>query len=167
MNTPVGMLTLFCGKMGAGKSTAARQLAEESHSILLSEDDWLAALYPEQIRTLENYIEFSARLKPQVKPLVQSILCAGTDVVMDFPANTLAQRAWLRSIFSEVKAPHKLVYLALSDEECLKQIAQRRIEQAERTATDTRDMFEQLTRYFVAPTPSEGFHIVLERWADY
>ncbi|MBB6520255.1 AAA family ATPase [Pseudoteredinibacter isoporae] len=167
MKTPVGTLTLFCGKMGAGKSTASKQLAEESASVLLSEDDWLAALYPDQIQSLESYIERSARLKPQMKTMVQSILCTGTDVVMDFPANTLAQRAWLRSIFLEVNAPHKLVYLALSDEDCLKQIAQRRLEQPERAATDTQEMFEQVTQHFVEPKPSEGFHIVLERWADF
>lgn len=167
MKTPVGTLTLFCGKMGAGKSTASKQLAEESGSVLISEDDWLAALYPDQIQSLESYLERSAQLKPQMKTMVQSILCTGSDVVMDFPANTVAQRAWLRSIFAEVKAPHKLVYLALSDEDCLKQIDQRRLEQPERAATDTREMFEQVTRYFVAPTPSEGFHIVLERWADF
>ena len=95
-----GSLTFFCGKMGAGKSTLARQLAAEQGAVLLSEDDWLAALYPNQILTLADYVECSARLKGPVKTLVQSMLLAGTDVVMDFPANTRAQRAWLREVFS-------------------------------------------------------------------
>ena len=32
-------LVFFCGKMGAGKSTLAKQIAEEKDGILISEDD--------------------------------------------------------------------------------------------------------------------------------
>ena len=67
------------------------------------------------------------------------MLSAGTNVVMDFPANTLSQRDWFRSIFSEIEAPHNLVYIDLSNEVCLKQIEKRRKEQPERMATDTPD----------------------------
>lgn len=33
-----GILTFFCGKMGAGKSTQSRKLAQEINAVLLSED---------------------------------------------------------------------------------------------------------------------------------
>ncbi|WP_237260292.1 AAA family ATPase [Thiomicrospira sp. S5] len=39
-----GTLIFFSGKMGAGKSAYAKQLANELKAILLSEDEWLAAL---------------------------------------------------------------------------------------------------------------------------
>lgn len=90
---------------------------------------------------------------------MQSILTTGTDVVMDFPANTVSQREWFREIYTEVNAPHNLVYLDVSNERCLKQIAKRRIEQAERSETDTLEMFEAVTRFFTEPTPDEGFNI--------
>lgn len=154
-----GTLTFFCGKMGAGKSTKACEIAQKSHAVLLSEDEWLASLFPNKITSLNDYIEYSKLLKPQIKKLVQSMLSAGTDVVMDFPANTLSQRDWFRSIFSEIEAPHNLVYIDLSNEVCLMQIEKRRKQQPERSATDTPDMFEQVTKYFMAPTPEEGFHI--------
>ncbi len=152
-----GSLSFFCGKMGAGKSTLARQLAADEGAVLLSEDDWLAALYPNQIFTLADYVECSARLKAPVKTLVQSMLLAGTDVVMDFPANTTAQRAWLREVFSEVGAEHCLVYIDLADAVCLKRIEQRRLTEPGRASTDTPEMFAQVTRYFEAPSPAEGF----------
>ncbi|MDO6693393.1 ATP-binding protein [Aliiglaciecola sp. 3_MG-2023] len=153
-----GELTFFCGKMGAGKSTKAREIAQKSNVVLLSEDEWLASLYPNKISSLNDYIEYSNLLKPQIKKLVQSMLSAGTNVVMDFPANTLSQRDWFRSIFSEIEAPHNLVYIDLSNEICLKQIEKRRKEQPERMATDTPEMFEQVTKYFKAPTAEEGFN---------
>ena len=41
-------------------------------------------------------IRISCPLRPLVKSHVQQILLTGTDVVLDFPANTLKQRAWFK-----------------------------------------------------------------------
>ena len=155
-----GRLTFFCGKMGSGKSTRAIQIAQQSNAVLISEDEWLASLYPAEISSLADYIAYAARLKPPIKQVVQSILSAGTPVVMDFPANTLSQREWFRGIFSEIGALHDLVYIDLPDEVCLEQIAKRRTEQPERASTDTAAMFHQVTPYFKVPTPEEEFHII-------
>jgi shikimate kinase len=94
-----GVLTFFCGKMGSGKSTKSCEIAQDRNAVLLSEDEWLESLYPNKIASLEDYIEFSNQLKPQIMRLIQAILVTGTDVVMDFPANTISQREWFRSNF--------------------------------------------------------------------
>lgn len=154
-----GVLVFFCGKMGAGKSTKSFDIAQKKNAVLLSEDEWLMSLYPNKISSLDNYIEYSNQIKPQIKKLVQSILVAGADVVMDFPANTISQREWLRSIFSEINALHELVYIDLPDEVCLMQIEKRRIQKPERATTDTKEMFEKITKYFVEPRSEEGFNI--------
>lgn len=156
-----GKLTFFCGKMGAGKTTKSRVLAEERNAVLLSEDEWLSSLYPNSIKTLDDYIEYSRRLKPKMKQLVQSILLTGTNVVMDFPANTVQQREWFKNIFLECQASHELIYLDQPNEVCLARIAQRRIAQPERAETDTSEMFERVTKFFVAPSTSEGFNITV------
>ncbi|MCG8382161.1 MAG: ATP-binding protein [Gammaproteobacteria bacterium] len=153
-----GVLTFFCGKMGAGKTTKSLEVSHERNAVLLSEDEWLASVYPDSIQTLEDYIKCADRLKPQMKKLTQSILVTGTNVVMDFPANTISQREWFKSIFSEIQAPHELIYIDQPNEICLRQIAKRRIEQPQRAATDTEEMFELVTKYFVAPIPDEGFN---------
>lgn len=153
-----GVLTFFCGKMGAGKTTKSREIAQERNAVLLSEDEWLTSIYPNSINTLDDYVEYSGRLKPQMKKLAQSILASGTNVVMDFPANTLPQREWFKSIFSEIQTPHELIYIEQPNEVCLEHIEKRRTEQPGRAATDTVEMFELITKYFVAPTPDEGFN---------
>jgi hypothetical protein len=90
---------------------------------------------------------------------VQNILRTGTNVVMDFPANTVSQRKWFKTIFSETNAPHELIYLNISDVICLKQIAQRRIEQPERASFDTEEVFHHVTSFFEEPSTAEGFNI--------
>ena len=53
-----GVLTFFCGKMGAGKTTKSLEVAHERNAVLLSEDEWLASVYPDSIKTLEDYVKF-------------------------------------------------------------------------------------------------------------
>ena len=145
--------------MGAGKTTKSRQAAEENNAVLISEDEWLEALFPGEITTFDDYIKFSRRLKPLITSHVRNILTTGTDVVMDFPANTVTQRKWFNEIYSEINAPHEMIYLKVSDEICLKQIAQRRIEQPERAAFDTEEVFYHITKFFEEPGADENFNI--------
>ena len=159
MTSKTGTLVLFSGKMGAGKTTYSKLITEELNAILLSEDEWLAALYPQKILSLQDYLYYSNLLKPQMKKLVQSILLSGKDVVMDFPANTPSQRAWFNGIFSEVHAPHRLIFIDVANDVCLERIQKRAHEQPERAATDTVEMFEKMTAYFSPPEIEEGFNI--------
>lgn len=154
-----GTLVFFCGKMGAGKTTLSRQIAKERNAVRLSEDEWLGSLYPNKIQSLDDYVQHSKLLKNPMKELAASILNTGTDVVMDYPANTKSQRRWFREICDEASAPHDMYYLEVSDEQCLERIAKRRREQPERSQTDTPEMFAQVTKFFVPPSEDEGFRI--------
>lgn len=156
----LGTLYFFCGKMGAGKSTKSKQLAIDNHAVLLSEDEWISSLYPNQVASFEDYLKFSAQIKPLVKRHVQNILSVGTNVVMDFPANTQKLRKWFLEIASEVNASHQVIFLNLNNEQCLRQIAQRRNEQPERAAFDTEAVFFHVTSFFEAPNESEGLNIL-------
>lgn len=156
-----GELTFFCGKMGSGKTTQSKAIAQKKNAVLLSEDEWLHSLYPGAITSLEDYVQYSNRLKPLVKTLVQSILVSGVDVVMDFPANTPSQRKWFTEIFRELDAPHELVFMDIPERVCLDQIAKRRQLQPHRAETDTEEMFEEVTKYFVAPASEERFDMTV------
>ena len=155
-----GKLFFFCGKMGAGKSTRSRLVARDNNALLIAEDDWLTAHYPELIHTFDDYIKYSALIRPFIKSHVQGLLSLGVNVVMDFPANTVKQRAWFTSLCTETHSKHELWYLDVSDAQCLAQIAQRRVEQPQRAKFDTEAVFRQVTRYFEAPTDSENLNIV-------
>ena len=161
-----GTLIFFCGKMGSGKSTKAEEIARERGAVLLSEDIWLTALYPAEIYSFNDYLKYSARLKPLLMVHVRSILKAGISVVMDFPANTKNQRAWFKEVFADHAIPHQLIYLDVSDQLCLKQIEQRRKIQPARAQFDTEEVFHQVTSYFQAPSAEEGFDMEVIRRQD-
>lgn len=154
-----GHLHLFCGKMGAGKSTLAKEISANEISanengIILREDDWLAALYPDQIKTPKDYKKYSDLLKPVIFELVVALLKNDQPVIMDFPANTKAQRQWLKGIIDEAQACHTLYYLDVPDDICIKQIKSRA-----KHETDTEEMFMAMLGYFDAPCDDEGLTI--------
>ena len=50
-----------------------------------------------------------------------------------------------------------MIYLDVSDEVCLEQIALRRKTHPERAAFDTEEVFHQVTSHFQPPSDDEGF----------
>jgi predicted kinase len=86
-------LHLLCGKIAAGKSSLARRLAESPATLLISEDHWTSTLFAGDLKTIEDYGRLSARLRAAMAPHIVDILRQGLSVVLDFPANTVRQRA--------------------------------------------------------------------------
>lgn len=154
-----GTLVFFCGKMGAGKSTFSQKISQELNAILISEDDWLSTLYSEEINNFDDYLKYSKRLKSLLKAHITSILNMGISIVMDFPANTINQRAWFKDIFLTEGIPHRLIYLDVEEQTCLKQIAKRRQTNPERAIFDTEEVFRHVTSFFQPPSTDEGFSI--------
>ncbi|PHV09421.1 cell division protein ZipA [Janthinobacterium sp. BJB412] len=127
--------------------------------VLLSEDDWLAALYPGEIASLADYMRCTGRLRGVMGRHIEDLLRAGNSVVLDFPANTRASRQWMKTIFENANAAHRLYYLDVSDEECKRRLRQRNEAGAHRFSTSDAE-FDAITAHFVALSDDEGFNIV-------
>lgn len=156
-----GTLYIFCGKMASGKSTLAKRIAQQNSSTLISEDELLGTLYPDQVVDVSSYIEFSGKVKLAIKRLLIDLLNNGTSIVLDFPANTVIQRKWIRDIVVQAGAHSEFHYLNCSDGICKAQLKERAVTEPERHATDTEEMFNAISRYFEAPSDDEGFDILI------
>ncbi len=128
MPQSLGKLYFFAGKMGAGKSTYSQHLSQELNAVHISEDEWLSILYPDLIANFEDYLKFASRIKPLMFNHVKNILESGSDVVLDFPANTKKQREWFARLAEASRVEHELIYLEVSDQTCLERLKQRRVE---------------------------------------
>ena len=151
---------MICGKIAAGKSTLARRLGQTPNSVVLSEDDWLSELYPEEIKTGRDYVLYAERLKTVLGPHVVEVLRAGVSVILDFPANTVAFRGWMRGIIDRTGADHRLHVLAPPDEVCLARLRDRNASGAHPFSV-TEAQFHQIARHFAPPAPEEGFNLVI------
>ncbi|CAM3661747.1 cell division protein ZipA [Rouxiella silvae] len=153
-------LHLLCGKIASGKSTLSATLAAQPGTVIISEDSWLAHLFADEMHSVNDYIRCSAKLRNAIKPHVIALLKAGISVVLDFPANTLANRQWMMSIVNESNVDHQLHYLNVEDEVCKARLRARN-EAGNHDFSATDEQFDLITRYFVEPTAEEGFTLVV------
>jgi hypothetical protein len=86
----------------------------------------------------------------------------GVSVVLDFAANTVERRAWVRSLFEAVGADHVLHWIEASDDECLANIHRRNEEKPPGIywGPVSDELFHAVTPHIVPPSPEEGFHVV-------
>lgn len=150
---------MLCGKIAAGKSTLAAQLARAEGTVLISEDAWLNALFADQMSSGSDYLRCAAKLHEIMGPHVAALLNAGVSVVLDFPANTVAQRDWMRGILAAANAAHQLHILDASDETCLARLRARNAS-GEHPFAVTEAQFHRFSAHFAEPSPDEGFTIV-------
>lgn len=159
MSNPLPTLHLLCGKIASGKSTLAKELAKTPDTVILSEDTWLAHLYPDDIKTVADYVRCASNLRGAIGPHVTDLLRIGVSVVLDFPANTVANRKWMRSLIDRVESEHVLHFLDVSDDKCLTRLRARNTSGTHAfVVADTE--FDLITNYFVAPQQEEGFNII-------
>lgn len=152
-------LHMLCGKIGAGKSTLSQRLASKPRHVLICEDAWLAALHPGDIHSIADYLQRAATLRSVLTDHLRALLQAGVSVVLDFPFNTPATRAWARDLFEPTGAAHRLHFLDVADEVCKLRLRARNA-RGEHPFQASDEAFEQITRHFVAPAADEGFVVM-------
>jgi hypothetical protein len=84
----------------------------------------------------------------------------GLSVVLDFPANTVSSRNWMRSLIAQAGVAHELHLLDIPDTVCKQRLRERNtggIHPFQVTEAD----YDLFTSYFVTPEPSEGFNVVI------
>ena len=153
-------LIFLCGKMASGKSTLAVELAERENAILLVQDELLDHLFPGEIADIPGFVKCSSRLRNAIGPHVCALLAKGISVVLDFPGNTKAQRAWFRELFERANAEHELHFVDASDAVCKSQLKERNRDLPAGAPWTTDAEFEAITVYFQSPSEDEGFNVV-------
>jgi len=152
-------LHLICGKIAAGKSTLAARLGCAPNTVVISEDDWLSALFADEIKTGQDYVRFATKLKAVIGPHVADLLNAGLSVVLDFPANTVEFRRWMHGILEATDADHVLHVLDVPEDVCLARLRARN-SAGDHAFAANEEQFRRFSEFFVPPSPEEGFNVV-------
>jgi predicted kinase len=150
----------MCGKMAAGKSTYARELAHTKNAVLLIQDEFLDTLYAGEIRSVQDFVKYSARVRNALSLHIQDLLTRGVPVVLDFPGNTRAQRQWFRELFEGANVEHELHFIDAPDDLCKSQLRQRSATLPAGSAWTTDAEFDAITAYFQAPAEDEKFNVI-------
>ena len=159
MPTCSATLHLLCGKIASGKSTLAQKLSAQENTVMISEDEWLDALFADQLDTIDDYMRCASKLRDIFAPHIIALLDAGMSVVLDFQANTVESRAWMRGILKQTNASHRMHVLAAPDVLCLARL-ERRNARGNHAFSVSETQFRVLSKHFSPPTEDEGFCIV-------
>jgi predicted kinase len=163
MNTK---LIFLCGKMAAGKTTLAKELARDCQAILLVQDEFLTHLYPVEISDIPTFVKYSTRLRESLEGHIHALLSRGISVVLDFPANTTTQRLWFRRLFERAGVEHELHFINVPDGLCKDQLKQRSASLPVGSPFTTDAEFDALTSYFRPPARDEGFNVIEHKRAE-
>lgn len=155
-------LHMICGKIASGKSTLTARLGAKAQTVVISEDDWLKKLFADEMKGLADFVRCSGKLRDAMAPHIVSLLREGVSVVLDFQANTVESRAWMREIFEEAGTPHLLHVLDTPDEVCLARLKARNAS-GDHPFAPTEEDFYRISKHFRAPTPDEGFNILIHQ----
>lgn len=120
----------------------------------------MATLFPLENRSIDDFARLSNRLRAAMGPLVVEILRQEVSVVLDFPANSIGYRSWMRSLIAEAKVAHELHLLDVPDVICKQRLRQRNLDGRHPYQVDEAT-YDQFMSYFVPPGPDEGFNIVV------
>ena len=157
MSASNATLHMLCGKIAAGKSTLSAQLSRAERTLMISEDRWIDQLYRPELRTLADFFERCDRLRATLTPHIVDLLRADVSVVLDFHANTVGSRRWMRAMFEEAGAYHQLHLLDVPDEICRARMHARKAAGGDGVSDAE---FDHVTSFFVPPAASEGFNII-------
>ncbi len=122
----------------------------------------MSTLFPTENRTIEDFARLSTRLRAAMGPHVVDILRQGLSVVLDFPANTVTWRNWMRSLITEADVAHELHLLDVPDAICKQRLQQRNAE-GEHPYQVSEATYDLFTSYFVPPSANEGFNVIVHR----
>lgn len=159
-------LIFFCGKMASGKSTLAKELAAREGAVLLNQDELLERLFPGAVIDVASYSNYSSRLNGAIGPHVSALLSLGTSVVLDFPGNTRAQRAWFRQLFEQAGADHELHFIDAPEALCKRQLKERSRDLPPGTPWTSEAEFDLIMGHFLPPSEDEGFNLIRHHRAD-
>ncbi|MEA3035094.1 MAG: hypothetical protein QOH04_853 [Sphingomonadales bacterium] len=155
-----GNLHLVCGKIAAGKSTLCARLAARPGTLLISEDFWTKRLFAEELRDVADYARISAKLRSAMGPHVVDLLQAGVEVVLDFPGNTRATRAFWKEAAEAAGTQLVLHWIDVPDEVCRARLHRRNADGVHEFAGVTDEQFDLIISRFEPPQPDEGLEAV-------
>ncbi|MCX4546352.1 ATP-binding protein [Streptomyces sp. NBC_01565] len=146
------MTTLFLmvGLPGAGKTTRARQLAEEHGALRLTPDDWMIPLFGVSDADGKRDV-----LEGRMLWLALEAVKLGTNVVVDYGCWSRDERSAIRWLAEAEDAGFRMVYLPVNDEIQRARITHRWAATPEETFPMTEADILQARAHFEEPDTAE------------
>jgi predicted kinase len=147
------------GSQGAGKTTYARKLADETKSACFSIDDWMAELFGPDLPKPMNLawiMERVQRCERRIWATAAEVVERGTGVVLDLGFMKVSDRARFVSLAEAKGLPVQLHFVTAPHDVRRERVASRNANKGETFAFEvTPGMFDFMETQFESPTAAE------------
>lgn len=143
-------LYLICGFIGSGKTTYAKQLAQDESAFRFSIDEWMIPLYGEHMAR-EVFTARLATLQGLFKQAALQMLNLNVSVIFDFGFWTKADRDAISAWAIEQGVDCQLIYLEASYDDCCERALKRNATRHGESYAMTPEMLDMFWSWFEAP----------------
>ena len=152
-------LFLMLGLPGAGKTTAASEIAKQTHAVHISSDDERRKLFKKSNFTQDEHTE----LYQHIEKNVEKLLSEGKSVIYDANLNRLEHRIEKYTLASKFNLKTILIWVQTPKELAKKRRVQHE-PQPDLTPQDEspESMFDRIAGVFEAPLPANEEFVIID-----
>ena len=150
---------IICGFIGAGKTTFARKLENETGAIRITKDEWIVKIFGNKITSDNKFAEYDKNITELAKNIAFKILKSGGDVIIDEGFWVKSQRDDIKTKVSELGAIPILYYVECSIEKMRERVVTRSKIPPEDSFEISGEMFDSYVKYWEPPTEDEEFKL--------
>ncbi len=151
---------VICGFIGAGKTTFARKLENETGAIRITKDEWMIKIFGSKITTDVNFERYDKQVTELATDIAFKILKSGNDVILDEGFWVKSQRDEIKKKIQQAGAKPIIYYV----ESSIALMKERVINRSKNPPIDSfeinEEMFDNYLKYWEPPTREEDVFIV-------
>ena len=156
MNKRQTIAYVVCGFIGAGKTTFARKLENETGAIRITKDEWIIKIFGNKITSDKNFGRYDRNITELATDMAFKILKSGKDVIIDEGYWVKSQRDEIKKKIINVGAKPIFYYV----EYPVEKMRERVVARSKNPPVDSFEingyMFDKYLKYWEPPTKEEG-----------
>lgn len=147
---------VLCGFIGAGKTTFAKKLEEQTGAVRITKDEWLIRLIGND-PTIEGYEDYDHKIIGLSRDFAFQLAEKGIDVIMDEGFWFREQRDELRRRIDAIGAKEVLYYLDTPIETIRERVAERNRNPTAESFTISGELLDSYLKYWQPPGEDEDY----------
>jgi predicted kinase len=151
---------VICGFIGAGKTTFAKKLEQQTGAVRITKDEWLIRLIGND-PTIEGYAEYDGRMCDLSRDIAFRIAEKGHDVILDEGFWAKQERDALRRRIESIGAREVLYYLETPIETMRNRVAHRNLHTAD-SFVISESLLEHYLQFWQPPGEDEQYVLASE-----